>query len=172
LKRALFLDRDGVINIDTGHLHKFEDVKYVHGILKVIQEFHNREYKIIVITNQAGISKGFYDLKSVEKLHKLMREDILEKTGVEIKDWLFCPHQDSDNCSCRKPKPGMILSAQENYQLDLSSSYLIGDKLSDVAAGISSGINNCFLLNSEYFDINSLSHRKDFTFLNELLELL
>jgi|TARA_B110000879_G_C11119553_1_gene491138 D-glycero-D-manno-heptose 1,7-bisphosphate phosphatase len=172
LKKALFLDRDGIINIDTGHLYLFEDVEYVAGILLVIQEFNNRGYNIVVVTNQAGISKGLYGIKSVEKLHNLMREDILKKTGVEIKDWLFCPHQDSDNCACRKPKIGMILRAQEKYQFDLNSSYLIGDKLSDVEAGISSGVGNCFLLKSEYFDFNTVFNRKNFTRLHNLSELL
>ena len=156
MRRALFLDRDGVINIDTGHLYLFEQIKYVKNILNLIEAFHEKGYLIIVITNQAGIAKKYYQEDDVIKLHKQMSLDILLKTGVQIKDWYYCPHKEEDNCSCRKPKPFMFNAAINKYNINPYESFIIGDKISDVQGAYSANIKNLFLIESRYFQKNEI----------------
>jgi D-glycero-D-manno-heptose 1,7-bisphosphate phosphatase len=159
LKKALFLDRDGVINIDTGHLYRFEDVQYVDNILKLILKFDQRGYLIFVITNQAGIAKGYYNEKDVLFLHEQMKSDIYSKTGVKIEWWYYCPHQESDNCYCRKPHSTMITNAIQNFNIDKELSFLIGDKITDIEAGINAGVKNCYLLESKYFNTKEVRYK-------------
>lgn len=168
MKRALFLDRDGVINIDTGHLYLFEDVKYVENILNIIRTFHEAEYLIIVITNQAGIAKKYYREEDVLKLHEQMKLDIFSRTGVQIDEWLYCPHKKEDNCNCRKPKSLMFDKAIKKFNINLEESFVIGDKISDMQAGYSAKIKNLFLLESRYFENNNVPSKLHVNILKDL----
>lgn len=168
MKKALFLDRDGVINIDTGHLYLFENVKYVEGILNVIKSFHEAGYVIIVITNQAGIAKKYYREEDVLKLHQQMKLDIFSKTGVQIDEWLYCPHKEDDNCNCRKPKSLMFDKAMEKFNINSEVSFVIGDKISDMRAGYSAKIKNLFLLESRYFENNNVPSKLQVNIIKDL----
>ncbi|ADD69481.1 D,D-heptose 1,7-bisphosphate phosphatase [Denitrovibrio acetiphilus DSM 12809] len=149
--KILFLDRDGIINVDKGYIHKPEDIELVDGLELFLKTAENMGYKLIVVTNQAGIARGFYTDNDVKNLHKHMY-DTLAARGINITDFLFCPHHPdfTGECSCRKPAPGMLLLARDKYNVDMGKSIMIGDKRSDVLAGRNAGIGTCILVSSRY----------------------
>mgnify|MGYP002719324495 CR=1 FL=1 len=163
-KKALFLDRDGVINEDFGYIFKIEDFKFLDGIFQLLKEFKKREFLIIIITNQSGIQRGYYTTKDFEILTDYMKDEF-KKRDIDIDKVYFCPHL--SGCECRKPNPGMILAAKDELGIDLSKSYLIGDKLSDIEAGKNAGVKNLFLLNRDENSTNG-----DFHCIKELKEII
>ncbi len=142
MNKALFLDRDGVINVDVGYAHLPEQITFMTGIFDVCRAAHSQGYKIIVITNQSGIGRGYY---SEEQFHALMvwMSAQFEKELCPITAYYYCPHTPDDGCECRKPKAGMILQAAKDYALNVSLSMLIGDKKSDIEAGKAAGVGEC-----------------------------
>jgi D-glycero-D-manno-heptose 1,7-bisphosphate phosphatase len=154
--KALFLDRDGVINIDYGYVGKIENFKFREGIFELTKQFQDNGYKIFVVTNQSGIARGYYSEEDFHKLTEWMKEEFL-KRGVEIKDVKFCPHHPdiSGVCECRKPEPKMILDLASEYNIDLENSILIGDSKRDIEAGEKAGIKTNILVSKEgnIFDI-------------------
>jgi len=151
MNKALFLDRDGVINIDKVHLSRIEDFEFSPGIFDLCRKYSDNGFKIFVITNQAGIAKGLYSTEDFLRLTEWMTGEF-KKNGITISKVYFCPHHPdiTGSCDCRKPKPGMILKAKEEFDLDLSESVLIGDMESDLQAGRNAGIpeNNLRLLDT------------------------
>lgn len=139
--KALFLDRDGVINKEINYLHKIEDFIFVNGVLQLCEKYQSKGYKIVVITNQAGIARGFYTEKEYFILTNWMINEFLKK-GINIDRVYHCPHHPefSGTCFCRKPNPGMLKKSETELNLDLSESILIGDKLSDIEAGHKAGV--------------------------------
>lgn len=148
-KRSLFLDRDGIINIDHGHVHKKEDFEFVDGIFELCQYFQNNNYLIFIITNQAGIAKGYYSEEDFSFLNSWMLGEF-HKKGITIKDVFHCPHHPDETCLCRKPSPKMLFDIQEKYKISLKKSILIGDKLSDIEAGERAGVGELVLIKSKY----------------------
>ena len=138
-KRALFLDRDGIINIDHGYVYKVEDFKFVEGIFELVRLFTDAGYLIFVVTNQSGIGRGYYTEKDFTILTELMKEKFL-KNNIKIEEVYYCPHAPEVGCICRKPQTGMINKALENYDIDLYQSWMIGDKQSDIALATNAGI--------------------------------
>jgi len=178
VNRALFLDRDGVINIDYGYVFTIEKFEFVEGIFDLVKYAHDKGYLVIVITNQAGIGRGYYTENEFEELTRWMC-GIFKDEGSLITKVYFCPsHPDHGlgkykvNDWRRKPMPGMIMDAAKDYNLDLGSSVLIGDKNSDIEAGISSKVGcNIFFQQSSvvssnveknYIEISSLNLAKNF----------
>lgn len=146
--KALFLDRDGVINVNKGYVHKPEDVEWVDGIFDVLKRFQHADFKLIVVTNQSGIARGMYSIEQFHALSSWMTQ-CLAKQGIVLNDVFFCPHHSElgqgkwlQQCDCRKPEPGMLLAAQQKWQLDMSQSVMIGDSWSDVIAAERAGVNN------------------------------
>lgn len=139
--KALFLDRDGVINIDHGYVHRQENFDFMPGVFDFCRHFQEKGYSLFIITNQAGIARGLYTRKDFDKLTSWMTATF-EAEGITIKEVFYCPHHPSFDidCNCRKPKPGMILKAQTDYTIDLKQSILVGDNLSDIEAGLQAGI--------------------------------
>lgn len=146
MKKALFLDRDGVINVELNYLYKIEDFKFIEGIFELCKHYQRLGYLIIVVTNQSGIARGYYSESDFEKLISWMIEEFA-KEDVTITKVYHCPHHPeiSGECSCRKPKPGMILQAQKEFDLDLKNSILVGDKERDIEAAIHAGIKENYL---------------------------
>jgi len=138
-KKALFLDRDGVINEDAGYVYRCEDFVFKEGIFAALREFAQAGYALVVVTNQSGIGRGYYTLKQFDELCGFMLSEF-EKEGVKIEKIYFCPHAPEADCLCRKPKPGMLLKAANELNIDLVRSIMIGDKDSDVQAGQSAGV--------------------------------
>ena len=151
MNKALFLDRDGVINADHGYVYKNEDCKFIDGIFEFCQKAKAKGYLIIIVTNQAGIARGYYTIEDFRKLTNFIESEF-KKKGINITKTYFCPfHEDgivpeySRASFDRKPNPGMILQAQNEFNIDLSKSVLIGDKESDIQAAKNAAIGSSFL---------------------------
>lgn len=160
MKKALFLDRDGVINKEKNYLYKKNDFEFIDGIFELCKYFQKRNYYIIVVTNQSGIARGYYSDKEFLDLSQWMEKKFLEN-NVIIDKIYYCPHHPdfSQNCNCRKPKPGMILQAQEELNIDLKHSIMVGDKERDIEAAINAGISETYLFNEERTFTNSKATR-------------
>ena len=154
MKKALFLDRDGVINIDKSYLYKREDFEFIEGIFEVCRHAQSLGYAVIVVTNQSGIGRGYYSEADFQKLTQWMLKRFHQE-GVTILDLYHCPHTPQEGCDCRKPKPGMILTAQKAHHINLKASWIIGDKESDIEAGINAGIPNTIRLSSQNITSNA-----------------
>ena len=144
--KALFLDRDGVINIEKNYVHKVEDFEFIDGIFDLCKRAQQLEFRLFVITNQAGIGRGYYTVSDFEYLTNWMLDRFKEE-GINIEKVYYCPFHPTAGIGefkkdsfDRKPKPGMLLRAQEEFGLDMSSSILIGDKDSDLAAAEAAGV--------------------------------
>lgn len=137
-KPAIFLDRDGVLIVEKDFLISTEDIEFYPETFESLRSINN-QYLKIVISNQSGIARGFFTSNDVEKLHHYL-SDLLAKKSISIDAWFFCPHGPDDGCSCRKPAPGMILEAAEKLDINLSKSWIIGDKSSDIQAGRAAGL--------------------------------
>ena len=152
--KAVFLDRDGVINEDFGYVGKVENFKFKYGIFELLKLLQDLGYALFIVTNQSGIARGYYSKKDFLKLSEWMIEE-LKKRDIFIKDIEHCPHHPdiTGECQCRKPKPGMILNLAKKYNIVLKDSILIGDKLSDIEAGKNAGIKKLYLVEHSLFDI-------------------
>ena len=141
MERALFIDRDGVINTDKVHVSDIDLFDFTDGIFDLCRRYAIAGYRIIVITNQAGIAKGYYTEHDFQTLTAWMIEEF-EHHGIEIARVYHCPHHPdfTGRCNCRKPEPGMILKAVEEFGLDISGCVLVGDKESDLEAGRRAGV--------------------------------
>jgi D-glycero-D-manno-heptose 1,7-bisphosphate phosphatase len=169
MKKALFLDRDGVINKEKNYLYKIEDFEFIDGVFETCKYFQDKGYLIIVITNQAGIARGKYSETDFNKLTKWMIKEF-EKQNIEISKVYYCPHHPdfTGECECRKPKPKMILNAQQEFDIDLENSILVGDKNSDIEAGINAGIKNLFLVKTGHI---ITTNKFNVPILNNIMEL-
>lgn len=136
MAKALFLDRDGTINIDYGYVFEPEKFHFIEGIFELCAKARELGYLIIVITNQSGIARGYYAREDFQKLNNYMIKKFAEK-GIEITDVFYCPDLDVQD---RKPNPGMFLKAQKKYNIDMSASVSLGDKERDAEAGRRAGV--------------------------------
>ncbi len=148
MTKAIFLDRDGVINEDFGYVHKIENFHFIPGVFEALRHFKSLGYKLILVTNQSGIGRGYYSEEDFKKLTQWMQKR-LEKEGVRLDAIYYCPHHPDTGCDCRKPQPGMIVRAIEEQDIDAVSSWMIGDKPSDIEAAKRAGIAHTILLNKE-----------------------
>lgn len=139
--RAVFLDRDGVINRKApgdGYITRWQDFHFLPGVAKAIAMLNRAGYRVIVVTNQRCVAKGLLSLEQLEVLHDRMLRR-LANAGAKVDDVLHCPHDIDLSCDCRKPQPGMLMEAARRNNIDLSSSWMIGDSDKDVHAGKSAG---------------------------------
>ena len=159
MNKALFIDRDGVINIDKVHVYRKEDFEFINGIFDLCRKYSDAGYKLLIVTNQAGIAKGIYTEDDFNNLMKWVVEEF-NKHDITIDKVYYCPHHPDFTglCHCRKPEPGMLLQAQKDFDLCLSDCALIGDKESDIEAGRRVGIpeKNMLLLEKQLIDFNNL----------------
>jgi len=133
--KAVFLNRGGTINIsDPGYIHRIEDFKFIPHALPALQKLSEKDYKIIIVTNQSGIGRGYYTERDLEGLHRWMLKELKEK-GIRIDKIYHCPHRPEENCSCRKPKTGMLLKAVKDFDISLNRSWVIGDDERDIIMG-------------------------------------
>jgi D-glycero-D-manno-heptose 1,7-bisphosphate phosphatase len=141
MKKALFLDRDGVINTDKGHVYLRENFEFSEGIFDLCRKYLDSGYIILVITNQAGIAKGIFTEEDFKRLTEWMTGQFRNE-GIIISKVYHCPHHPdvTGECLCRKPNPGMILQAVKEFNLDISECVLVGDMESDLEAGRRAGI--------------------------------
>jgi D-glycero-D-manno-heptose 1,7-bisphosphate phosphatase len=154
MRPAAFIDRDGVINRELGHVHRIEDFHVLPGVVEGLRALAAAGYELVVVTNQAGIAKGFYTEQDYQRLTQHMRQWFSER-GVAFAGVYHCPHHPEGrvaalacSCTCRKPEPGMLLQATRDLDLDVAQSILIGDKVSDVEAGRRAGVATRVLVES------------------------
>ena len=149
---ALFLDRDGVINKEKNYLYKIEDFEFIDGVFETCRYFQNNSYKLVIVTNQAGIARGYYNEQDFTTLNDWMLKEF-KKQQIIIDAVYHCPHHPEGNlpalaidCECRKPKPGMLLQAKSDLNICIKNSILAGDKVSDILAGKNAGIGTSILI--------------------------
>ena len=136
---TVFLDRDGVINFDSpDYIKSWEAFRFIPGSLEAIARLTRAGIAVIVITNQSAVNRGMISLEELETMHRRMRRAVAD-SGGHITDIFFCPHRPDENCDCRKPKPGMILTARDHHGLDLASAVMVGDSAKDILTGRAAG---------------------------------
>lgn len=147
MEKVIFLDRDGTLNEEVNYLYRPEDLKLLPGVAEALRSFKDQGYRLVVITNQAGVARGYYREEDVDILHGCLNKILAEK-GAEIDAFFYCPHHPEHGigaykkkCHCRKPETGMFEQAEQCFSIDKSSSWMIGDKLIDVEAGHNYGVN-------------------------------
>jgi D-glycero-D-manno-heptose 1,7-bisphosphate phosphatase len=147
--KALFLDRDGVINIEKHYLYKINDFEFIPGIFELCQYYINLGYIVVIITNQSGIARKYYSEEEFLELTKFIFNEF-KKRDIIISRTYYCPHHPDINgtCDCRKPSPGMLYEAQKDFNIDLNQSIMIGDKDRDLEAAYYAGIQERILFSS------------------------
>ena len=156
MKKAVLLDRDGVINIDNGYVYKPDDFHFIDGVFEFCRAAQKKGYLLLIITNQAGLARGYYAEDDFQKLTEWMLS-IFSKQGIKIEKLYYCPYHPESGVGSykqesydRKPNPGMIFKARDEFDLDLSQSLLIGDKDSDIEAGRRAGVGKLIALKGKY----------------------
>ncbi|OGJ13333.1 hypothetical protein A3K82_00340 [Candidatus Pacearchaeota archaeon RBG_19FT_COMBO_34_9] len=154
MDKIIFLDRDGTINEDSGHVYRLRELKFIPNMAEGLKKLQNAGYKFIILTNQAGIAKGLYH----EQDYFLFREEMhrgLKEQGIIITAEYFCPHHRDGigkyriDCNCRKPKTGLLEQAAKDFNLNLNDCWMIGDKNSDILAGKNAGCKTIHVLTGE-----------------------
>jgi D-glycero-D-manno-heptose 1,7-bisphosphate phosphatase len=155
MEKGFFLDRDGIVNVDKGYVYQKDNFVFYEDIFRLCRLVRDHGFKIFIVTNQSGIGRGYYTLDEFNVLNDWMLETFLEH-GIRISKVYFCPHHPTEgkgefkiNCQCRKPNPGMILQAREEFGLNLEASILIGDSEKDIEAGINAGIGQVYLISNK-----------------------
>ncbi|WP_299688357.1 D-glycero-beta-D-manno-heptose 1,7-bisphosphate 7-phosphatase [uncultured Vibrio sp.] len=145
-KPAVFLDRDGVINVDHGYVHDEHDFEYIDGVFEAAKAFKDMGYLLVLVTNQSGIARGMFSEDRFLSLTQWMDWNFVD-SGVELDGIYYCPHHAEhgigdykQDCECRKPKPGMFISARDFLKIDMANSVMIGDKAEDMMAAEAAGI--------------------------------
>lgn len=154
MRRAVFLDRDGTINVEKDYLYQAKDFEFIPGAPEAIRLLNQAGILVIIVTNQSGVARGYYSEDDVENLHRHIASE-LEQYGAHVDAWFFCPHHPSGRgsyalqCNCRKPLPGMLEEAAKLYEINLEDSTMIGDKMTDITAGQNAGCRT-ILVNTGY----------------------
>ena len=160
--KAAFFDRDGTLIKDVSYLSDLKQVELLPGIIKFCSTLQNLGYKLFVVTNQSGIARGFFDESFVEKTH-IFISDIFKSNGIKFEKFYYCSHHPKESvkkellldCNCRKPKPGMLLRAADEFNIDLGQSLMFGDRSMDIQAGNSVGCRSFYIQNIlNDFEIN------------------
>lgn len=144
---AAFLDRDGVLNDDIGYAHRPDQITWIDGAAEAVRRLNDDGFLVFVVTNQAGVARGYYDEAAVHSLHEWMAAHLADATGARIDDWRHCPFHPDGVVEAfrgphpwRKPEPGMLLDLLAHHDVDLARSFLIGDKQSDLDAAVAAGV--------------------------------
>ena len=151
MKKAFFLDRDGVVIRQIAYLSDPEQVELYHGVPEAVAQLHALGYLVFVVTNQSGVARKMFTMDDVEAVHDKIQQ-LLAKNNQQLDGfYTCCHHPDFDGpCQCRKPLPGLIFQAAEEHRVDLSSSYMVGDKFSDLECGRAAGVRQSILVRTGY----------------------
>ena len=155
MKKAVFIDRDGTIIKDKHYISKTSDVEFINKIDEMIRLFNKMNFLVIIVTNQSGIGRGFFTENDLKILHDYIQGE-LKKKNAKIDAFYYCPHFHGSaikkydvKCGCRKPEPGLLIQAAKDFDIDISQSYMIGDKFSDILTGKNAGLRKSFLVSTE-----------------------
>lgn len=140
MKKCVFFDRDGIINRSPGadYVERWEDFKLIPEFVDVLRTVRSLGYEAVVVSNQRGVARGIMSAEAVEEIHRNMQNLLAEEYDLKLLDILYCPH-DEGECECRKPKPGMLIEAAGRHDIDLKSSWMVGDQEKDIEAGKRAG---------------------------------
>ena len=152
LRPAVFLDRDGTINVEKNYLYRIEDFEFIPGAPEAIKLLKDSGYLVVVVTNQSGVARSYYTLEDVHRLHYHIQSELAEHS-TSVDAFYICPHHPAEGvgeykteCTCRKPAPGMLLQAAADLGIDLTRSFMVGDKLADVEAGKRAGCRSILVM--------------------------
>ncbi|WP_342388415.1 D-glycero-alpha-D-manno-heptose-1,7-bisphosphate 7-phosphatase [Salinicoccus bachuensis] len=164
MQKAVFLDRDGVLNEVLNHRVKFvnrpEDLHLLEGVEQAIRQFNEDGWKVFIVTNQGGVGLGYMTEDELGEIHDRL-VDLLEASGARVDDIAYCPHMPHEGCVCRKPEAGMILELAEAHNIFLGESYMVGDREPDIQAGRNAGTRTVFIANRKNKKIGADYHFKD-----------
>ena len=155
--KCVFLDRDGVINKkapEGDYIKNWNEFKFLPDVKESIKRLNKAGFLVVIITNQRGIAKGMMTEEDLKDIHSKMIEE-LKKSGAKVDGIYYCPHDEKDNCNCRKPKIGMFLEAKKDFNIEMNESWLVGDSNSDIIAGEKAGCKT-ILLNEKLYENNIL----------------
>jgi D-glycero-D-manno-heptose 1,7-bisphosphate phosphatase len=138
MPRAVFLDRDNTLVHDTGYTHRVEDLQLLPGVPEGLAQLQAEGFVLLIVTNQSGIGRGFYTVEQFQAFQQALDAE-LSQYGVVIRKSYFCPHLPEDGCACRKPRTGLLLEARAEHGIDLSASWVIGDRATDVELAHNAG---------------------------------
>ena len=145
-QKVLFVDRDGVINKDSpAYIKSWSEFEFLPRSLEAIRRLTENGFDVILITNQSVVNRDFVSKKDLEAIHTRMKE-VIKQNGGEVKDIFYCPHRPEDQCDCRKPLPGLILKAQETYQIDVAKTMMVGDSAKDIECAKNAGCGGSILV--------------------------
>ncbi|WP_129543207.1 D-glycero-beta-D-manno-heptose 1,7-bisphosphate 7-phosphatase [Serratia sp. 1D1416] len=149
---AIFLDRDGTINVDHGYVHEIDDFQFIDGVIDACRELKKMGFALVLVTNQSGIARGMFSEDQFMYLTEWMDWSLADR-DVDLDGIYFCPHHPEASqeeyrqvCDCRKPQPGMLLQAQQELNIDMAASYMVGDKPEDMQAAIAAGVGTMVLV--------------------------
>ena len=142
--KAVFLDRDGVINDHVRYVNTPDDLILFPGVGKAIAQLNQAGFKVFVVTNQGGVGLGFMKEENLHAIHDKM-ERLLREEQAELQEIAYCPHKPKEGCACRKPEPQMILDLAKKHDIDLAQSYMVGDRDTDIYAGQKAGTKTIFI---------------------------
>ena len=170
--KTIFLDRDGVVNKEVRYLYKLSDFEFIDGIFDACLYFQKLGYEIVIVTNQSGITRGYYNENDYQKLTEWMLGQFNDN-GINILDTFYCPHGPESLCECRKPKPGMLIEAKHKYNISMKDSWMIGDSESDIKAANAAGISNTILVRSGHLvDESNLNSKFTIDSINQSKEVI
>ena len=158
MSRAVFLDRDGVINKERkNYVKNLEEFEIFNGVSKAIKILKEKNFLVIIITNQSAINRNLLTKDKLDEIHNHLQE-ILKKDNTSFDAIYYCPHKPEENCDCRKPKPGLLLRAAKDHKIDLKNSFFIGDSITDIEAANAAGCKGILLENNSLLEtVESLS---------------
>lgn len=155
-RKAVFFDRDGVINFDKGYVYSQKEFEFCSGIFNLLSYYKSQDYLLFVVTNQSGIARGYYSTQDFLDLTEYMQSEIMKKLGFAFDKIYFCPHL--EGCQCRKPKTGMFEEANMDFKIDFEKSIMIGDKQSDMQAAQSIGIGKKYFFSLKKPDFSGIDN--------------
>ena len=149
---AIFLDRDGTINVDHGYVHEIDQFQFIDGVIDAMRELKEMGFALVLVTNQSGIARGMFTEEQFDRLTEWMDWSLADR-GVDLDGIYYCPHHPDGSvdafrqqCDCRKPQPGMLISARDYLHIDMDASYMVGDKLEDMQAASAAGVKHRILV--------------------------
>lgn len=170
MNKAIFLDRDGTINKDFGYVYKKEDFIFLDGVKEGLKILNDLGYKLIVITNQSGIARGYYTKEDAENIFKYMIDELL-KENIKIEKVYYCPHL-GDECDCRKPKLGLFYKAQKEFDIDFAKSFAVGDKLRDLSICDKENVKGFLISNEGKIENKNITRCKSMLEIARIIEQL
>ena len=166
MEKVIFLDRDGTLNEEVNYLYRREELILFDGVPEALKLFKEHDYRLVVVTNQAGVARGYYGEEDVVKLHRYMN-DLLRPRGAEIDAFYYCPHHPEHgiggyaiSCHCRKPETGLFEMAERRFAVDKARSWMIGDKMSDILAGKNYGVHTALVGTGYGAEVNREQEKK------------